>query len=667
MHTASVTEHGTGTGMPHRVRPTITTADGTPLAATVHLPPGDGRVAALVEATSRRIDDVGADGDRVASRLATEFGMAVVRVDRRGTGASGGRRAPRLGLEVTDVGDVVRWVAAQSWSTGAVGVFGHGEDGELALAAATDASVGLGAVVAIGATDDLATNGRHHLGGVPAMLDLAGEPLAELARDGLPPGPDRRHDWLDAWAERTSELAPRLLDRLRHGAFDRHWRDGPLRSGPDGAGLERLVAPIMLIGGWRGSASDNTIRTIERVRVPWRIVVGDGGDTADGIGAAAAAIGVDVVAELAAFVDQHLRGGPPSAARRGQLFVRGPAATGGWRDIDVWPVVGCTTAVRRVPAPRPAVDELVVRGDTGSTGIDPSSWDHRWAAATPPDHRVDDASSLAFDWVHPRAQLLVGAPAVSMRVRSSEVVGQVAVTLSDIAPDGRSTPITSGVLDLACAGRWPADPGGAPDEPARVVAAGEWLDVRVHLATTTWTFVPGHRVRLSIAGADWPRWWPAAAPFVLGVDRGSIRVDLPVVDDLPPSRHHFAPAPGGSGHTDATWRRTYDVVARQTRIELGTSSRAAGGIAERPAVADELTAELGVDVADPGRAWSTARRTFEVDLPDGSGVTRCRSSAELQVRGDRNAFDVELVLRVERDGRPVATRRWHELVDRHPS
>lgn len=648
---------------PRRHRTTITTADGTPLAAAVHLPVGDGPFATLIEATGRRIDAF--DAERAADRLADEYGFAVVRVDRRGTGASGGRRAARLDAEVADVRDLVRWVAAQRWSTNAVATFGCGDDGELALAAATDATVGLGAVVAIGATDDRATNGRHHLGGVPAMLDLVGEPLAELARDGLPVHPDQRSDWADAWEARVAELEPRLLHLLQRGPFDERWCDGPLRTGPDGAGLDRLAAPIMLIGGWRSAASDNTIRTIERVRVPWRIVVGDWGDTVGEMGGA----DVDLLAELAAFVDQHLRGGPPSADRRGQLFVRGPAATGGWRDIDVWPVVGCTTAVRRVPAPQPVVDELVVRGDTGSAGIDPGAWDHRWASAEPVDHRGDDASSLAFDWVHPRAQLLVGAPVVSLRVRSSETVGQVAVTLCDIAPDGRSTPITRGVLDPAAAGRWPADADGTPGAAPRVVTPGAWIDVRLQLATTTWTFVPGHRLRLSIAGTDWPRWWPATAPFVLGVDRGSIRLELPVVDDLPRSRHRFVPAAAGPDRTSVTWRRVHDVVGRTTRIVLSSNSRP--GSDDPSAGVDEpvheLTAELGVDVTDPGRAWLAARRTFAIGLATASGVTRCRSSAELRVRGDRDTLDVEVALHVHRDDQPVATRRWHELVDRSSS
>ena len=57
------------------------------------------------------------------------------------------------------------------------------------------------------------------------------------------------------------------------------------------------------------------------------------------------------------------------------------------------------------------------------------------------------------------------------------------------------------------------------------------VDVAVELEATSWVFEPGHRVRLALAGTDWPNAWPPPEPVTLHVDRSSLRFSLP---ELPP-------------------------------------------------------------------------------------------------------------------------------------
>ena len=108
--------------------------DGVPLALDLWLPESlgrGGRVPALVMVTRywRRTelnppfslfsfpdDDV---------RFFTANGYAVLRVDARGSGASGGVRAyPWSAREREDYREVVDWITAQSWCNGRVGAFG---------------------------------------------------------------------------------------------------------------------------------------------------------------------------------------------------------------------------------------------------------------------------------------------------------------------------------------------------------------------------------------------------------------------------------------------------------------------------------------------------------------------------------------------------------------
>ena len=128
-------------------------------------------------------------------------------------------------------------------------------------------------------------------------------------------------------------------------------------------------------------------------------------------------------------------------------------------------------------------------------------------------------------------------------MRSSAPVGHVSVKLCDVAPDGTSTLITRGMLDLAQRGVWPSDPFGEVGAAPQPVVPGEWMDLKLQFEATTWTLLPGHRLRLAIAGTDWPNCWPPSQPFTLGVRRGSVRLVLWTAKSLPAARDLFDARP----------------------------------------------------------------------------------------------------------------------------
>ena len=136
------------------------------------------------------------------------------------------------------------------------------------------------------------------------------------------------------------------------------------------------------------------------------------------------------------------------------------------------------------------------------------------------------------------------------------------------APDGTSTLITRGFLDLAQRGVWPIDAFGTRDATPPGVVPGEWVDVAIELEATTWVLVPGHRLRLAVAGTDWPNCWPPAHPLTFSVQRDSIRLDLPTVAELPAVRDPFgaAPGPGDSDAEGVEWRYETNVLAREARV-----------------------------------------------------------------------------------------------------
>ncbi len=93
----------------------------------------------------------------------------------------------------------------------------------------------------------------------------------------------------------------------------------------------------------------------------------------------------------------------------------------------------------------------------------------------------------------------MGHPRVELMVASSAPVAFVSAKLCDVFPDGTSALVTRGLLNLAHRGSREHPSPLEPGTPYRVA---------VELEVTSWAFEPGHRIRLDLAGSDWPNAWP---------------------------------------------------------------------------------------------------------------------------------------------------------------
>ena len=662
----------------------IEASDGVWLAATLYLPEGDGPFATLMEALPYRKDDITSSYVDSYVRFAREGNFAVLRVDLRGTGSSGGSLDDEYtALERSDLRTAMEWIAAQPWSTGRVGMFGTSYSGFNSLQMAMDGVPELGAVVAMYATDDRYTDDVHYCGGVLRALDLIDYPLYMVAMNALPPVPaiwaaGTDGDWAEEWTRRIQQSPPWLMTWLRSPTDSAEWRRGGIRTGPDGQGYERIGCPTMLIAGWADGYRNNTFRTVERLRVPWRLLAGPW--VHKDPSTARPGPNVDCDREVMAFFHQHLRGGQPSSNRRGQIFVRRPTAAepdlafhdGSWRQIDAWPPDELRRIVRTVHVNEPTVDVLHVEGDVGMYAWNSCAGGLPWGQ--PLDQRVDNARSLTYDWTNPSEMMLLGNATVSLTVRSSAEVGHVSVKLCDIAPDGRSTLITRGMFDLTHRGCWPADAPGEVGRMPHPLVPDEWMDVTIQLEATTWTLVPGHRLRLAIAGTDWPNCWPPKSPFVLSVDRGSVRLDLPVADDLPLSTHEFGAAAGPSDDEadGVEWRYEHDVLQRESRVFSRYGGHYDGF--HGTTIDDVYEGSLGISTVDLSKGWARGRSRFDLTFPVdsgpldsgplGSGTTVCSTEATLDMTSDNHAFHVTIHLRAERDGQLIAERTWTETLPR---
>jgi len=643
---------------------------GVRLAATLYLPTTAGPFAALLEALPYRKDDVTASDSTTYTRFASEGEFAVLRVDLRGTGSSGGIAEDEYpDIERRDLRAVIEWIAAQPWSTGKVGMFGTSYSGFNSLHMAMEGVPQLGAVAATYATDDRYSDDVHYCGGVLRALDLIDYPLYMIAMNALPPTPETWGDgWQAEWKRRIETNEPWVLEWLRHPRPDESWRRGSVRLGPTNEGYRRMKCPVLLISGWADGYRNNTFRTIHEMPA-WHLIAGPWSHQDPSTARPGPNIDSDL--EMMRFFDHHLRGGPPATARRGQVFVRRPTPpapdlalhNGHWIELDTWPAVEIKEDPRRTRAEADEIDETDVTGDVGIMAWNSCAGSLPWGQ--PLDQRPDNARSITYDWLHTDEMVLMGNCEVTLQARSSAPVGHISVKLCDVAPDGTSTLITRGMLDLQQRGVWPSDPFGVVDADlaarGQPLVPGEWMDLKLQFEATTWTLLPGHRMRLAIAGTDWPNCWPPSQPFTLGVRRKSVRLVMWTAKSLPPARDVFEPGRGPS-ETDAAgvgWRYEHDVLQRETRVHSRYGGDYAGSDGTK--VSDLYEGSLGVSTVDLSQAWAKGTSRFELTFPE---VGTCTAEATLNMRSDREWFYVDIALRAEQNGELVSERRWTERFGR---
>jgi predicted acyl esterase len=645
----------------------IPMSDGACLSARLYLPDGDDRPwPVLLEALPYRKDDLTASYASEYRRLRDEGRYVVARVDLRGTGASDGLATDEYPPEEqSDLLEVIAWLAAQPWSNGNVGMFGTSYSGFNSLQLAAEQPPALKAVCAIYASDDRYTDDVHYMGGTLRAVDLVDYVIYMTAMCALPPTPALTGDrWRDAWLARVDHMEPWLLRWLEEQWDGDYWRHGSLRQrdGHGGwTGYDRIRCATMIVGGWADGYRNNTFRTYERLQGPRELLIGPWSHMSPATSLPGPHL--DLVPEMIRFFDAHLRDGPPAAPTAPvRVFLRRPTPPapdlaqhrGQWRGDVAWPPADAGELVL-APAST-GTDELAVRGDVGTTAWISCAGHLPWGQ--PIDQRPDEGMSLVYDWPARDEELVIaGHPRLTVTVTSDAPVAFLSAKLCDVFPDGTSQLVTRGFLNLCH-----RDSSLAP---AALVPGGP-VTITLELEATAWIFEEGHRVRLDVAGADWPNTWSPPAPLTLSVDVGSLRLALPTLADATGSEPvpEFTPAPPDEDEHDPSadrptvWRIDHDVLGRETRAFVDHGTTYDGEHGSR--VEEHYTGEVVVSTDDPGVARAIATSRFAIAWPD----VRVHSEARLDVRSDAEAFDVTVDLDVHEDDELVRTRSWSRRIPR---
>lgn len=633
---------------------TIAMADGVALAATLYLPDESaGPQPCLLEALPYRKDDLTLSYDEEYLRLRDEFGYAVCRLDLRGTGSSGGTATDEYPeAEQADLGAVIAWLAAQPWCDGSVGMYGTSYSGFNALQLACERPPALKAVVATYSSDDRYTDDVHFRGGSLRWLDTIDYCHYMTPMCALPPVPAVwGAGWREEWLRRVDALEPWLLRWLEEQVDGPYWRHGSVRPGYD-----RIACPVMLVAGWADGYRNNSLRTVEALGaagVPHRLLVGPWPHAAP----ASAAPGprIDLLPEMVAWWDRWLRGrdngvddgspGRPAVT----AFVRG--TTRPEPDLDLhegrwlreeWPSPRSGEEVLALDGRPP----YAVRPDVGVDAWIDCAGHLPWGQSA--DQRHDDAESMTWEWDAGRRTLL-GHPVARLRVSADRPVASLAVRLCDVFADGASGLVTRGTLNLT------HRVGHTDPAPLR---PGEVYDVEVALDACAYAFDPGQRLRLSVAGADWPNTAAPPEPVTVTVHGGELVLPL-LTGPSPYDAPVLVPGDERSGEDPdgVTWKVERDVLRRTTACVVEHGSRY--GIAHDGSASEHYTGRVEVDRRTFAQR-AEAEVTFELSWP---GV-EIATTSRLDLRATPESYEIVVDLTAVEDGVVVAERRWESSVPR---
>ena len=158
--------------------------------------------------------------------------------------------------------------------------------------------------------------------------------------------------------------------------------------------------------------------------------------------------------------------------------------------------------------------------------------------------------SLCFDAAPTDSPLaLLGAATLHLTLSSDKPLGFVVARLCDVAPDGSSSRIAHGMLNLCHRDSF--------ETPAQMVP-GQKVEVAVTLDQMAFRLAPGHHLRLALSNSYWPFVWPSPEAGRLTVISGSLTLPVhPGVDAdewLPPE-----------AEAAAEWRHKRHSQAKSTR------------------------------------------------------------------------------------------------------
>jgi len=487
--------------------------DGVTLAADLVLP-AERPAPAVVMRTP-----YGRGGDRATERadaFATA-GYAAVWVDVRGRGDSDGEFDPYRNDGLDGV-DVIAWAAAQDWCDGAVATYGGSYPGRIQWLTALHQPPALRAMIVLVTPSDPFVENPS---GVPGPMHVHWYRMT----DGRALQYTEAVDWMEVYGHRPlvelDEVAgfhsALWREECRHPTLDAWWE--PLRYQHR---IAEVDVPVLHISGWYDDEEIGTPANFAAMtaagRPGQRLLMGPWGHQVN----ADRRIGevdfghesvIDLHAFMTGFLDEMVRGRPPAESiPPARVFLMGANE---WLDLSGWPAPGSAERIWYLDSDGGATSRFGngrLVDAAPPAGSPPDEWLHDPDRPVP---FITGASSAQiggpddYAGVETRGDVLVftsealtepldviGAVRLIAHVSTSAADADIAAKLLDVHPNGFAQRLCDGLVRL----RYRDGP-----ERALPVEPGSVYEVEIPMWDTSQRFLPGHRIRVEIAGSAHPK------------------------------------------------------------------------------------------------------------------------------------------------------------------
>lgn len=643
----------------------VTMPDGVKLAVTFFRPveklSGE-KFPLVIEMVPYRKDDMFYGRDYPIFKYLAERGIAGARLDVRGTGSSEGRFVDReySDAELDDLEFCIDELSRLPWCNGKIGLQGKSWSGFNALMMAMRQPPALKAILVVHASEDLYANDVHNIDGI-LHIDLFTQ---EVETENLMPAwPDYAID--KEYLRDRFNQKPWIFNYLRHQRDGKFWRDGRSLF----TAYDRVKIPVYAIGGLLDGYRDYVISILNN-------------------------LGVFVKAEIGPWNHDWPNGGAPGPNYNGwqtavrwwkqwlcdeqtgilnepkfTVFVRNtvPAkddyavTPGEFRSFNNWPLPEQSPqafyfAENGFLAEAPQKPYEFSIKYSPAAGSELGTW---WGERTP-DVRNETQGALVFDSAPlKKDKVLIGRPNVLLKVASDAPLANWVVRLEDVRPDG-SVIFVTGAAASGAQRRSRTNPSYIP--------LNTFFDLELKLHFTTYTFAPGHKIRVVISNSLFPMLWPSPylmnTRFAAGNDAS--RIILPFVSSLGELSAFLLKPASLSSPKDLrklggqvgdpplpSVRKEKDWVI--TNQEEGAS----WAIGETKYIEHE-SISYRVNELNPALAGFSGKGGMAIEMPG----RKIEIFATIDIESDMKYFHVCAKRKILENGKQKAERQWNEKIKR---
>jgi putative CocE/NonD family hydrolase len=564
------------------------------------------------------------------NRYLAASGYEVVVADMVGTGASTGFiDEPFTRREGIESAEIVEWLADREWTTGRIGMYGKSYGGTTALDAAAQCPDELETIVTIHAPFQGFRN-AYTYGGLFELQFIGMDWLTLMqALDAQPPSnPEAGRDTLKIWRNRLNRLDDRdpwLFQFFDHEPHEAYWADKNIP-------VEQINIPVFAVDGWRDSYTEDTLRYVERIDAPTRVLLGPWRHQMPHRGRESA---IDFRRQVRAWFDHFLTDMETNAldTPRIQAWTEldgGSTTSGCWRGFDQWPTLDGpdNDTIAFALTPQGLEDSTTYDSESvaASHQCDPTvglaSTDQYGATLASPTND-DDARTLTFDSDPLDNPVeLTGTGAISLRVEPTTIDPTFVVRIVDIDHDGRGTMVTRGAV------RGVYRDGLTDSNP---MTPDEEHTLSIPFEPKSHVFEVGHRIRVAIGSACFP-------DLLSSSDSGTFTVrsnpDDPTIIEFP-----------GDRLEQVTFNDTLPMAPPDDSIPP-SPERAAGTITRETArehVSGEATAmKTNERTVDLPHGTLTEESVYEASITeDDPSMASARNELHLTVENTLGMFEVQ--------------------------